>query len=138
MSTEEQTIWKEKASMRDFYVNPIHWFFTFVTLGLYLVVVYLVRLNTRYTLTNERLIKESGLLGKRVDEIELFRVKDTKVQQTLLQRIVGLGNISVMSTDASGDFVLEFMPDAISKREQIRSHAKKARETKGVRTMINE
>jgi len=79
MSTEEQTIWKEKASMRDFYVNPIHWFFTFVTLGLYLVVVYLVRLNTRYTLTNERLIKESGLLGKRVDEIELFRVKDTKV-----------------------------------------------------------
>lgn len=76
--------------------------------------------------------------NEELEGIELFRVKDTKVQQTLLQRIVGLGNISVMSTDASGDFVLEFMPDAISKREQIRSHAKKARETKGVRTMINE
>ena len=47
--------------------------------------MYLNRINTRYTLTNERLKIEKGLLSKSVDEIELFRVKDTKVKSTFLK-----------------------------------------------------
>jgi len=138
MSTTEETIWVEKASMKDFYVNPVLWLNTILTLGLYLLYTYLVRINERYTLTNERLIKESGILSKRRDEIELFRVKDTAVKASLFQRFVGYGNIVVVSTDASGVFVLENMPNAMAKREQIRAMSNKSREVKGVRTVINE
>jgi hypothetical protein len=134
----EYEVWKEKASMKDFLVTPTLWLLTLITLGLYFVIVYLVRLNTRYTLTNQRLIKEFGLLSKSVDEIELFRVKDIKAMQGLFQRFVGLGNIVVMSSDASGTFVMECIPDALKKREQVRAMAQKSKEAKGVRMMINE
>jgi uncharacterized membrane protein YdbT with pleckstrin-like domain len=97
-----------------------------------------VRINERYTLTSERLIKESGILSKSRDEIELFRVKDTAVKATLFQRFVGYGNIAVVSTDASGNFVLENLPNAMAKREQIRMMSNKSREANGVRTIINE
>lgn len=134
----EYEVWKEKASMKDFLVTPTLWLLTLVTLGLYFVIVYLMRLNTRYTLTNQRLIKEFGLLSKSVDEIELFRVKDIKAMQGLFQRFVGLGNIVVMSSDASGTFVMECIPDALKKREQVRAMAQKTKEAKGVRMLINE
>ena len=138
MNEPETLIWKETASMRDFLVNPVHWLFTLLTLGLYALVVYLARLYTRYTLTNERLIKESGLLGKDIDEIELFRVKDSRVSQTLLQRLVGMGDVTVDSTDESGGFVMRHLPGARDKREQIRTMANRSREVRGVRTLINE
>ena len=138
MSSTEETIWLEKAGMKDFYVNPILWILTIVTFGLFLLVTYLIRINERYTLTNERLIKESGILSKTRDEIELFRVKDTAVKATLFQRFVGYGNIAVVSTDGSGTFLMENLPDAMAKREQIRLMSNKSREAKGVRTVINE
>ncbi len=138
MESNEQTIWEEKAGLKDFYVNPVHWVLTFFTLGIYLLITYLVRINSRYTLTSERLIKESGILSKSRDEIELFRVKDTAVKATLFQRFVGYGNIAVVSTDASGNFILENLPNAMEKREQIRMMSNKSREANGVRTIINE
>jgi uncharacterized membrane protein YdbT with pleckstrin-like domain len=138
MESTEKTIWEEKAGLKDFYVNPVLWLLTICTLGIYLLITYLIRINSRYTLTNERLIKESGILSKSRDEIELFRVKDTAVKSTLLQRFVGYGNISVVSSDATGNFILENLPDAMAKREQIRMMSNKAREIKGVRTIINE
>ena len=65
----EKTFWTEKASMKDFYVTPTHWILTLCTFGLYFIIIYLTRLYTRYTLTNERLIIESGILSKNLDEI---------------------------------------------------------------------
>ena len=134
----EQTIWSEKASMRDFWVNPFHWVFTFCTLGLYFVLVWLTRLYTRYTLTNERLKVTSGLLAKRVDEVELFRVTDTKVYQSFLDRLVGLGTITVQSADKTGEMVLTKLPNAVIRREELRTLSNKARDVRGVRTVMME
>jgi uncharacterized membrane protein YdbT with pleckstrin-like domain len=138
MNENEEVIWSEKAGMADFIVYPIHWIFTLVTGGLYFLITYLIRFYTRYTLTNERLIKESGILKKERDEIELFRIKDTAVRAGLFQRFVGYGNISIVSSDLTGTFVLENMPDAMEKREQIRNMSNKSREAKGIRTVISE
>jgi uncharacterized membrane protein YdbT with pleckstrin-like domain len=138
MAEEEKEIWSEKASMLDFAVNPFQWIFTLVTLGVYFVLVYLIRLNTRYTLTNERLKITKGLLSKSVDEIELFRIKDTKVQQTFLNRIVGIGQIDVISSDLTGSFRLKYLPKAPDRREEIRRLSNESRERQGVRTIVNE
>jgi uncharacterized membrane protein YdbT with pleckstrin-like domain len=84
------------------------------------------------------LIKESGIFSKERDEIELFRVKDTNVKSSFFQRLVGYGTVEVKGTDGSGDFYLESLPDAMAKREQIRTLSNQIRESKGVRTIINE
>ncbi len=134
----EKNIWSEKASMKDFYVTPTHWLFISITMGLYFIIVYLIRLNTRYSLTDERLIIESGIFSKHIDEIELFRIKDTKLSQSLFQRFVGLGDISVISTDDTGDLTMSCLPNAKEKREQLRALSNDARSKKGVRTLVHE
>ena len=136
--TEEKTIWTETASMKDFYVTPKLWLFSLLSLGIYTLVIYFIRLYTRYTLTNQRLIVESGLLVKRIEEIELFRIKDTKFNQGFFQRLVDMGDIAVFSSDRSGNFVLQHMPNAGEKREQIRAMANQSREENGIRTIIND
>lgn len=138
MSSEEITVWRETASMRDFYVNPKHWVLTLLTVGIYAAIIYLVRYYTRYRLTNQRLIKESGLLGRRIDEIELYRIRDTRLNQPLFQRLVGMGDVEVHSVDVSRSFLLENLPGAADKREQIRTLSNQAKEARGVRTVINE
>jgi uncharacterized membrane protein YdbT with pleckstrin-like domain len=138
MITNEDIIWTERAGMKDFYVNPLLWIKAILTLGIYVLYTYFVRIYDRYTLTNERLIKESGIFSKERDEIELFRVKDTNVKSSFFQRLVGYGTVVIKGTDGSGDFYLENLPDAMSKREQIRSLSNQIRESKGIRTIINE
>ena len=138
MAEEEKEIWSEKASMLDFAVNPWQWFLTIFTLGLYFIIVYLSRLSTRYTMTNERLKVTKGLLSKSVDEIELFRIKDTKVSQSFLNRIVGIGDIDITSSDETGMISLKNLPKAPDRREEIRRLSNEAREKKGVRTIVNE
>lgn len=137
-SGPEEVVWSERASMRDFWVNPFHWFFTASTLGIYFALVWLVRLYTRYTLTNERLKVTSGLLSKRVDEVELFRVKDTKVYQSILDRLVGLGTITVQSADKTGELVLRKLPKAVTRREELRTLSNRARDIRGVRSVMME
>lgn len=159
MADEEQVIWSETASMRDFIVNIPFWLVTIglTTVGaiylpqeykpfaaaplvlgvLYALVVWLQRINSRYRLTNQRLIAESGIFSHRVDEIELYRVTDSKSYESFLDRIVGLGTIEVMSTDRSGAVTMTKVPDAREKREQVRNYAEKMKQERNFRIISN-
>ena len=54
---------------------------------------------TTYELTSQRLRIRSGVLNRRVDELELYRVKDYAMEQPLLLRMVGLGNLTLADSD---------------------------------------
>jgi len=56
---------------------------------------------TSYILTNERLIVETGILGKKRTEMELFSVKDITVQQSLTERVQKIGSVIIVSSDPS-------------------------------------
>lgn len=127
---EETEIWNERAGLMDAIVHPLG----LINLVL-LPIIWLARLSDRYTLTNQRLIINKGLLSRSVDEIELFRVKDVTLTQTLFQRFVGYGTITVSSTDASGTFEITHLPKAYARREELRRQVFTAREAMGVRTL---
>ncbi len=57
--------------------------------------------SLHYRLTNYRLFTERGLLSRQHDELELIRVDDVSVRQSFFQRLMGVGTISLLSTDAS-------------------------------------
>jgi hypothetical protein len=79
-------------------------------------------IGTRYELTNERIRIIRGILGKRIEEIELVRVKDTKVSQHMGERMLNVGDITVISADpATPEFVLHNVPNPIDVRELIRT-----------------
>lgn len=62
----------------------------------------IVRLNTTtYTITSQRIMVKTGLIGKNVEEIELLRVNDLSVAQSIPDRMLGIGTLTVFSDDAS-------------------------------------
>ena len=53
----------------------------------------------RYTLSATRIEVERGLLSKRVESIDLWRVRDVVLDQGLLQRLRGTGRVTLHSSD---------------------------------------
>jgi len=52
-----------------------------------------------YRITNYRIDFERGLLGKTIDTMELWHVEDLHFNQTLMDRIMNVGSITVLSKD---------------------------------------
>lgn len=58
-------------------------------------------ITNRYKITNQRLIMEYGFIGRRTEEIDLFRVNDVGVKQHPMERITRIGDVYVASADTS-------------------------------------
>lgn len=90
------------------------------------------KLSLRYRLTNHRLFTERGLLSRQHDELELIRIDDVSVRQTLLQRLLDVGTVTVLSTDASNPaLAIEGIAHPLELKETIRAQvrARRARTT---------
>jgi uncharacterized membrane protein YdbT with pleckstrin-like domain len=97
---------------------------------------WLVTRSTRYELTTQRLKKQTGILTRKLDELELYRVKDSTLEQPLLLRMFGLGNISVLSSDATLPLVqISAVTQAYEMREKLRQAVETERDRKRVREM---
>lgn len=62
---------------------------------------WIAALTIRYKLTNERLIVTRGFVSKAIEEIELYRVNDVSMKQSVMERMFGLGDVRLETTDAS-------------------------------------
>ncbi|MFA7241905.1 MAG: PH domain-containing protein [Sulfuricellaceae bacterium] len=100
----------------------------------YAIWQYLVVKNQRYELTSQRLKVHSGVLSKKTDELELYRVKDTQFDQPFILRLFGLGNIVIVSSDSTTQVSsIRAIKDAPELRDQIRNLVESRREQKRVR-----
>lgn len=52
-----------------------------------------------YRITNLRIEVERGLISKRIENIDLFRVQDVQLQISIIDRAIGIGSVLVKSTD---------------------------------------
>ncbi|HEY0969666.1 MAG TPA: PH domain-containing protein [Gemmatimonadales bacterium] len=81
--------------------------FQWIIAGVWVLVVFLVlaraiaRRATRYILTSERLRVTSGILSTTTEDLELRRVRDTGVTRPFLLRMLGLGDVRILSADPS-------------------------------------
>jgi uncharacterized membrane protein YdbT with pleckstrin-like domain len=86
------------------------------------------RRGSRYTLTAQRLELERGLFAKRHESVDLWRVRDVVLDQSMFDRLRGAGTITVFSNDQVAP-VLTIGPVADAKAiyEKIRDTAQTAR-----------
>ena len=56
---------------------------------------------TKYSLSDDRVFEERGLLFSKHNEILLYRIRDISVTISLWQRIFGVGTIRIYSADSS-------------------------------------
>lgn len=59
--------------------------------------IYLRRI--RYDITAEQLVCEQGILIRKVDYMELYRIVDFQEKQSILQQLCGLKTVSILSMD---------------------------------------
>ena len=86
------------------------------------------RISIRYRLTSHRLFREIGVLSRRITEIELLRIDDLSVSQNIMQRIFGVGVVTLLTSDSSDPkVVIAGIRDPIEVKEHIRTHVQKRR-----------
>jgi len=73
---------------------------------LFLFVRHVKRLATRMKVEGERLQYEEGIFSKSTRTIELAKVQDVRVDQTLMQRMINVGNLSVETAGSSSHIVI--------------------------------
>ncbi len=95
---------------------------------------YLVVKNELFELTSERLKMHSGVLNKKLSELELYRVTDTQFDQPFWLRLVGLSNVHILSADKTTPVVtITAVSQGRELREQVRQLVEARRTAKGVR-----
>lgn len=90
--------------------------------------------SSHYRLTTQRLFVRRGWLAKHVDELELYRVKDVRVDQSAMQRLLGYGTITVLAEDdTTPQMELVGVGNPTEIKEKIRDRYRAARQREGVR-----
>lgn len=100
------------------------------------LVKWVQNLAATFEITEERLIIRRGIIFKSVDEIELYRIKDVRIDFSLLNQMAGIGRITISSSDETtraGDLVMPEIQKAQERREALRRLVDTARQKRQVR-----
>ena len=134
---EETAIFELKPAYRA-HLGLLVWGVLLAPVGIGLILLarawYLVA-STRYRLTSQRLFAQTGLIAKNLEEVELFRVKDVTLSQGVLDRLLGVGTVTVLSTDDTAPKLeLAGIRDPVAAKEALRTAFRAARQREGLRT----
>ena len=87
-------------------VEPIQAGFAVIGVGALTFIVTMIRARTiSWSLTSDRLIEKRGLLASRRREMELADIRSVEVSKRVVQRMVGLGDVTIASA-ASADYAI--------------------------------
>ena len=131
----EEVIWEGRPTWRAW---PGKWIAGWALLPLLvgaflLLTVWKRTKSSRWKLTSRRIEIETGLLAKKIDTLELWRVRDVELQQSLLDRLVGVSSLYVTAHDG-GSPVLEVrgVPGDRAIYDRLMAAVMEARQQRGV------
>lgn len=87
--------------------------------------------SVKLKLTDQRIIVREGVLNKTTNETELYRVRDSSIEEPFFYRMFGCGNLIIYTTDEA-DATLHFK--AYKKphwlKDQVRNYSEVCRQNK--------
>ncbi|MBT3547862.1 MAG: PH domain-containing protein [Candidatus Marinimicrobia bacterium] len=81
--------------------------------------------STKLSITNTDILLEKGLLSKERREVAIEKVRTVNIKQTFLNRILGVGEISIFTAGDLPEIVVPGMPDPNKTREIIKQKQNK-------------
>jgi membrane protein YdbS with pleckstrin-like domain len=75
-------------------------------LAIYLAIQHLNKAYTTLTIESGRLRYKSGMTSKSTRTMDLSKIQDVRVDQTVSQRMMGIGNLSIESAGNAGQIVM--------------------------------
>ena len=83
---------------------------------------------TTYSISEDRLFRESGLLSRTYEEVLLYRIRDISLKRSLGQMILGVGTIVIHSSDkSSGTLEIENVKSPKQVKELIHQLVEEAK-----------
>jgi uncharacterized membrane protein YdbT with pleckstrin-like domain len=112
---------------------PPAWIALVLPVG-YMLWRYLVVRSEVFELTSERLRVTSGVINQKIDEIELYRVKDSQMIRPWWMRLTGLASIVLQTSDRTLPHLeIPAIHRGEELRELLRKHVELERDRKRVR-----
>lgn len=75
---------------------------------------------TRYVLTEEKLIVETGFFSRKEEEVRLYRIMDITLHRSFGQRIFGLGTIHCCSADkTTPEFDIKRIKNSVAVKNRL-------------------
>lgn len=88
---------------------------------------------TKYTLTDEKLLIDSGLFSIKQEEVRLYRIMDVTVRCSIWQRLFNVGTIHCCSADKSTpEFDIKDIKNPIQVKELISKTVEEDRNRKKI------
>ena len=108
-----------------------------VVIGFILIGIPILQTKTiRYRITNYRVDYERGLLSKDINTLELWHVEDLRFHQSLLDRILGVGDIQIISHDETMPLLnMRSIPHPRPLFEQLKQRVIAVKRSRGVMKM---
>jgi len=108
-------------------INHIGWLVTLIVLIVQLIWFFIALIRQRsiqYTITNQRVIIERGVLSKSLNEIDMRTIDETEFFQKFSERLLGIGSVTLISSDKVFPTTsLRSIKDPRAVRELIRANA---------------
>jgi membrane protein YdbS with pleckstrin-like domain len=115
-------------------LGPLTWLFGLGFIALLWIVtagIYLYRrLAIQYEITTQRLIHQRGILLRVTDRIELIDVDDISFSQGIVQRMLGVGNITVTGSDKTDPVLVMIGIDQVDKVSGMLDDARRSERRK--------
>ena len=123
-------VWKSNPSQLT---NIKVYLFLFWTIIIPLV-VYLKTRFTIYELTDQIYREKTGVLSQKIEELELYRVRDYSFDKPFLMRLFGLGNLTLITSDKTNPRVyMRAIRNVENVRDTFRKHVEEARKATGTK-----
>ncbi|HMB96567.1 MAG TPA: PH domain-containing protein [Tepidisphaeraceae bacterium] len=114
---------------------PIWWLsLALLVLGIISILIPIIKTHTlTYRISNYRIDYERGLLSRNIDTLELWHVEDLAFHQSLLDRILNVGTITVISHDETmPKLVMRGLPNAKALFESVKQRVIAVKRQRGV------
>ncbi|MDO5770497.1 MAG: PH domain-containing protein [Psychrobacter sp.] len=134
----ESTIWQGKPShILNLKLYIFCLLFSWLVIPLLIMLWQMIKLkSTTYELTDQRLKIKTGVFSQQFDELELYRIKDYRYERPFLLRLLGRGNLILVTSDSTDNVItLQAISEGEQLRQKIRDLVEQRRLSRGVREM---
>lgn len=106
--------------------------------AIYFFGLYLYRKSIKFRVTSSNIETERGVLSKKIDVLELWRCRDVRYKQDLLDRILGIAHIEIFTADVSTPHLeIIGLPASRQLFEQIRDGIELQRQARNVYGVVS-
>ncbi|HEY3450299.1 MAG TPA: PH domain-containing protein [Myxococcales bacterium] len=130
---DEKTLYEGRPAALD---SLGRWILAVLTVGIAALAYWFKAIGTNVRLTDQRVILKLGILSRKTEYLELYRVTDLEVEEPLFERMLGYGRLVITSSDRNeSKLVLRGIKDPSKVADQLRVSVEEQKRRRRVATI---